>query len=175
LFLNGLSKATSFLTLEASAIKTTIHHGLAITHYKTGKQMEYKDLIRDPHYRDDWMISSANELGRLAQGVGDRVKGTNTIFFITKDKVPDGRTVTYARVVCTVCPEKDEMNQRRITAEENPRSTGTAFSPHLEQNGWEWTSLTCISTRPSTDTNTCKCTYAAFPRKASTSTTSLAL
>jgi hypothetical protein len=111
LFSNGLSKATAFLTLEASAIETTIHHSLAITHYKTGKQMEYKDFIRDPHYRDDWMISSANELGRLAQGVGDRVKGTNTIFFITKDKVPDGRTVTYARVVCTVLPEKDEMNR----------------------------------------------------------------
>jgi hypothetical protein len=116
LFSNGLSKATAFLTLEASAVETTIHHGLAVTHYKTGKQMEYKDLIRDPHYQDDWMISSANELGRLAQGVGDRVKGTNTIFFITKDKVPDGRTVTYARVVCTVRPEKDEMNRTRITA-----------------------------------------------------------
>jgi hypothetical protein len=59
LFSNGLSKATAFLTLEASAVETTIHHGLAVTHYKTGKQMEYKDLICDPHYQDGWMISSA--------------------------------------------------------------------------------------------------------------------
>jgi hypothetical protein len=70
LFSNGLSKATAFLTLKASAVETTIYHGLAVTHYKTGKQMEYKDLIRDPHYRDNWMISSAKELGHIAQGVG---------------------------------------------------------------------------------------------------------
>ena len=49
----------------------------------TGQAMEYRELITDPRTRDVWLRSSANEFGCLAQGVGNRVKGTNTIFFIT--------------------------------------------------------------------------------------------
>jgi hypothetical protein len=36
----------------------------------------------------------ANELGRLAQGVSNRYKGTNTLFFIPRKNVPGDRTVT---------------------------------------------------------------------------------
>lgn len=90
--------------------------GLAVTHYLTGKQMEYRDLIKDPHYRTDWLHSCSNEIGRLAQGVGGRVKGTDTCFFIHKHQVPRGRTVTFARFVCTIRPEKSEPNRTRITA-----------------------------------------------------------
>ena len=35
-----------------------------------------------------WKIVMSNEIGRLAQGVGDRVSGTNTIYFIHKSEVP---------------------------------------------------------------------------------------
>ena len=34
---------------------------------------------------------AANKFGRLAQGVGGRVKGTDTIFFIHKHKIPQDR------------------------------------------------------------------------------------
>ena len=88
---------------------TTSPYGFAVTHHSTGKQMEYKDLIKDPYYRDAWLTSKANELGRLAQGVSNRFKGTNTIFFIHRNQVPHGRTVTYARTVCTIRPEKEEQ------------------------------------------------------------------
>ena len=77
--------------------------------------MEYRHLIRDPHYKKDWDQSCANKLGRLAQGLGDKIKGTNTLVFIPKSKVSPGRTVTYARIVCTVRPEKEETNRTRIT------------------------------------------------------------
>ena len=77
--------------------------------------MEYRYLIRDPHYKKDWDQSCANKLGRLAQGLGDKIKGTNTLIFIAKSKVPPGRTVTYARIVCTVRPEKQETNRNCIT------------------------------------------------------------
>ena len=77
--------------------------------------MEYRDLIKDPHHCDDWLRSCANELGNLAQGVGNRVKGTNTIFFIHKHQVPKGRTVTYPRIVCTIRPEKEDPKRTRIT------------------------------------------------------------
>ena len=79
--------------------------------------MEYRHLLKDPDYQTDWLISGANELGRLAQGLKSRnIEVTNTIFFIHKSQVPEGRTVTYARIVCSVRPEKDEPNRTRITA-----------------------------------------------------------
>ena len=78
--------------------------------------MEYRHLIQDPFYKDEWLISSANELGRLAQGLKRSINVTDTVFFITKQQVPKNRTVTYTRIVCSVCPEKDESNRTRITA-----------------------------------------------------------
>ena len=56
------------------------------------------------------------------QGIGknkdgtQRVKGTNTCFWITRDKVPVHKKVTYARIVTDIRPEKDEPNRTRITA-----------------------------------------------------------
>ena len=115
LFTKGYSQAIAFLAHKAEAYKLTQHYGMAVTHHITGKQMEYRDLIKDPHYRDDWLRSAANELGNLAQGVGNRVKGTNTIFFIHKHQVPKGRTVTFPRIVCTIRPEKEDPKRTRIT------------------------------------------------------------
>jgi hypothetical protein len=54
----------------------------------TGEYLNYWQLIQDPKYKKMWNTSAANEFGRLAQGVGGRVKATNTIFFICKDQVP---------------------------------------------------------------------------------------
>jgi len=57
----------------------------------TGKSLPYRHLITDPATAPLWNRSSADEFGRLAQGVRDRVKGTDTIFFIKKDQVPKGQ------------------------------------------------------------------------------------
>jgi hypothetical protein len=55
----------------------------------TGEYLKYRQLIRSPKHSVIWNKSSANEFGRLAQGLPDgRVKGTNTIFFIHKNLVP---------------------------------------------------------------------------------------
>ncbi len=60
---------------------------------------------------------AANEFGPLAQGVGNRIKGTNMIKFIHKRKVSKSRLkdVTYGQFVCTERPEKAEPNQTRFT------------------------------------------------------------
>ena len=101
---NPLARITNpFLWFEYDAY--------AVTHHVTGQQMEYWHLIGDSHYKKDLDQSCANKLGRLAQGLGDNVKGTNTLFFIPKSKVPLNRTVTYVRIVCTVRPEKDKTKQ----------------------------------------------------------------
>ena len=87
----------------------------AIIDAKTGNSLEYRHLIRNPETRDIWNESCANEFGRLAQGVGNRVQGTNTIFFIPRHKVPKHKTVTYPRIVCDYRPNKTESNRTRIT------------------------------------------------------------
>ena len=50
-----------------------------------------------------WFRSLENEFGRLAQGVGTRIKGTNTLTFIPKREVPFAtKKVTYGRIVCDI-------------------------------------------------------------------------
>ena len=73
--------------------------------------------MKHPKYRREWSISSANEFGRLANGVGGRIKGTKTIKFIHKHEVPKNRTkdVTYGQFVCKIRPEKAEQNRTRFT------------------------------------------------------------
>eukprot|EP00957_Ditylum_brightwellii_P207016 15351076-Ditylum_brightwellii.AAC.1 len=66
---------------------------------ETGRALEYGHLIKGKN-ASKWYQSCANEFGRLAQGVGDRIKeGTNMIFFIKKNEIPADRKATYARFV----------------------------------------------------------------------------
>jgi len=77
----------------------------------TGATLEYKDLIKGPT-KQTWQKSMANELGRLAQGVGERMPtGTDTIFFIPKSEVPSHKTATYARIVSEIRPQKQNQNE----------------------------------------------------------------
>jgi len=72
-----------------------------------------------PKHSIIWIKSSANEFGRLTQGLANgRVTGTNTIFFIHKDLVPKDRIkdVTYASFSCDMKPNKKETHRTRITA-----------------------------------------------------------
>jgi hypothetical protein len=58
----------------------------------------------------------ANELGRLASGVGTRMPtGTNTIVFITNYQVPLDRKSTYTNAVCNYRPTKDDPWRVRLT------------------------------------------------------------
>ena len=70
-----------------------------------------------PELSEDWTFSSVNKFRRLVQGVGGRVKGTDTIFFINKSELPHDRfrDVTYGIFVCTVQLEKEEKNRTRLT------------------------------------------------------------
>ena len=70
----------------------------------TGKLLKYRQLLSHPKLKEDWNLSSANEFGQLAQGIGGRVEGTNTIFFIHKSEVPEDRfkDCTYGKFECTV-------------------------------------------------------------------------
>ena len=93
------------------------HQAMAVMDTESGKLLNYRQLLRSPKHKKAWSISAANEFGRLAQGVGGRIKGTNTIKFIHQRDVPKNRLkdVTYGQFVCTERPEKAEKNRTRFT------------------------------------------------------------
>lgn len=53
----------------------------AILDNETGELLKYRHLVQRENYRDTWHTSFANEIGRLVQGMGNKIKGTDTIFF----------------------------------------------------------------------------------------------
>jgi hypothetical protein len=91
------------------------HFAYSVIDPTSGIVQEYKQLSKDPATSKLWTRSFANELGRLAQGAGDRLKGTNTCFFIPKSAVPHGWTVTYGRIVVSLRPQKAEVERTRLT------------------------------------------------------------
>ena len=95
------------------------HYINHVYHPTTGKICTYSQLSGGKvpgENQATWTNAFANELGRLAQGVGTRVKqGTNTIVFIPKNKVPIGRKMTYGRSVTDIRPHKEETHRVRLT------------------------------------------------------------
>ena len=62
-------------------LKQTLHTN-AVIDPLSGASLEYRALSRGPN-APIWVTALANDLGRLAQGVGTRMpKGNNTIYFI---------------------------------------------------------------------------------------------
>jgi hypothetical protein len=57
----------------------------AVFDNKTGKRLEFKQLISRPKYREQWGISYGNKLGQLTQGMPRQVKGTDSMCFIKYD------------------------------------------------------------------------------------------
>ena len=94
-----------------------IREANAVTDPNTGKQLEYKQLINHPdnNLRRTWQRSSANEFGRLAQGVRGQINGTDTIKFLHHHEMPTNRRPTYARFVCEIRPQKTEQERTRLT------------------------------------------------------------
>jgi len=89
----------------------------AVLDQETGELLEYHRLLKHPRFKEVWNRSAADEFGRLAQGIGERIKGTDTMRFIHKHKIPVDRLkdVTYIKIVCTVRTEKKDPNRMRAT------------------------------------------------------------
>jgi hypothetical protein len=65
----------------------------AVINQETGAILEYRHLIQDETKFPVWNKAAANEFGWLAQGVGRRIEGSNTIFFIPFNAVPKCKMV----------------------------------------------------------------------------------
>ena len=118
---------------QAATIQTKYHHHIehltnAITNSDnlyfqegSGKQANLGKLLKGPD-ADIWKRGLCNEFGRLlSRGIGknrpdsEKIKGTGTMFFIPRSKVPKGRKITYANFVCTIRPQKTETHRVRLT------------------------------------------------------------
>ena len=61
-----------------------VYQEMALMDASTGNMLPYRQLRQDPKYKIQWDKSASNKFGRLANSVGNRVKGTKTIEFITQ-------------------------------------------------------------------------------------------
>jgi hypothetical protein len=106
------------LTCKITQLENEIHQAMAVMDTDTGKLLNYCQLMRSTKYQDAWSLSLANKFGRLANGVGGRIKNpTNAIQFIHQHEAPKDRMkdVRYGQFVCTVRPKKAEPNHTRFT------------------------------------------------------------
>ena len=89
----------------------------AVQDNETGKLLEYRHLIKHPKYKKYWGYSFGDYIGRLAQGIPVQNTATNTIFFIHKGETPNElwKDVSYSRIDCNELPQKEEVNQTRLT------------------------------------------------------------
>ena len=86
----------------------------AVLNESTGKLEEYGALMKGP-FKPLWERAYANDLGRLAQGVHGRVQGTNTVFFISPNKVTTNKKVTYGKKEVSICSNKTETHRVQLT------------------------------------------------------------
>jgi hypothetical protein len=68
------------LTHKTTQLENEVHQAMAVMDADTQKLLNYHQLMRSTKYRDAWSLSSANEFGWLANGVGGRIKIQPTPF-----------------------------------------------------------------------------------------------
>ena len=91
----------------------------------SGATLEYRQLRRNPKFKDIWEALYSNKLGRLCQGIGkgpngpkqQQVAGTDTYRLIRLSDIPQDRRkeICFSRVVCEIRPQKEDQNRTRIT------------------------------------------------------------
>jgi hypothetical protein len=107
----------------------------SVIHPVSGKEVQYKDLMKHPELGPLFEIGLVNELGRVCQGIRD-ISGTNTAFFVELASIPKDRKITYSRLVCDYKPKKMEKHRIRLTVGGN----------RLDYNGDTATSTADITT-----------------------------
>lgn len=75
--------------------------------------LEYRHLMKRPDEKQKWEGGMCRELGRLCNG-HKQTKGINTMKFISKIQVPQGRRVTYIGIVCDHKPHKSDPIHVRL-------------------------------------------------------------
>ena len=104
-------RATRFFTAAAAHLYQPMLNHI----YRPDGKKETIDSVMQGSDRKIWNQSLSNEWGRLAQGNNKGVTSTDTIDFITREEVPQGKDITYATFVLDYRPLKSEPHRVRIT------------------------------------------------------------
>ena len=62
------------LSKRIERMENEVHKALAVMDAETGKVLNYWQLMQSSKHKETWSKSSAKEFGRLANGVGGRIK-----------------------------------------------------------------------------------------------------
>ena len=62
------------ITKQVRQLEQEVHQAMAVMDAETDKLLNYRQLTCNPKYKKNWIISSANEFGRIANGVGGHIK-----------------------------------------------------------------------------------------------------
>jgi hypothetical protein len=120
----------------------------------TGASLEYVHITQDDTTFPVWNKAAANEFGRLAQGVGVKIEGSNTIFFIPRQTVLKGKIVTYGRFVADIRPNKTETHRVRLTVGSNL----IQYPGDVSSRSAELTTTKCVwNSTISTEGTKCMC------------------
>ena len=101
-----------------------MHVAYSVLYHDTGKQLNYGQLRKHPKFQETWNKSFSNEMGILWQGVGTgdnglgkRVEGTDTFYFIYFEDIPKDclKEICYTSLVCEVRSGKTDPDCTQIT------------------------------------------------------------
>ena len=124
------------LSRRITRLENEVNQAMAVMDADTGKLLNYRQLMRNTKYKEAWSLSSANEFGRLANGIGGRIKNpTNTIEFIFQHEVLTESTKdAHMGNWCDGATRKAEPNRTRFTVIEGDRINypGAVATPTAE-------------------------------------------
>jgi hypothetical protein len=111
----------------------THHQANAVIDQVTGQSYEYEHLVTGKvtaHTTKVWTRSLANELRKLANGIGTCItKDTKAIFFINCNPIPNDRKITYSWSTCTIHYQTQETHHTCLATGSNligyPHSVST--------------------------------------------------
>ena len=107
-----------FFAFTSATTFFNFHTVNAVINPKNGKEAKITQLITgqiDGQDKNIWLNALTNEIGRLAQGIKGRIDGTNTIFFIHPEDIPNGKVAAFPRLVCDIRPQKEDQHRVRLT------------------------------------------------------------
>ena len=126
-----LSEKSTFETNNQPQTYVPPNYSYAIVDPNSGKELEYRDLIKLEKHKDIWSASFSQDLYQLEQGTTG-INSTDTIFFVPHSKIPPGIKVTYGRICINFRPQKDDPYHTRLTVGDDSidypweKSTNTA-------------------------------------------------
>jgi hypothetical protein len=102
-------------SIQQVALELVVTHGFAHAIIDPGKSQEYRQLINGPE-ADKWIQGCSNKMDRLLLGIDPATNiGTDTIRFIQRNDIPDGKRANYLRIVVVIRPQKEETHRVRFT------------------------------------------------------------